>query len=168
MLVLHNLVQLVKFQFKLKAFFLFPISLLLQLLFPSLSVCSQTPLPGCSGCGEGGVIVWGHWENTCHSDGSQVFTPVNHSMSVAFCLSLTNVSTQYFSEALFLDKIPPCSAEAQSGEHLYVSLFFVSQDVICLYIVCEQIFEQIFSFSAPSKAWLSDEFNWSSKKVSFH
>lgn len=48
------------------------------------------------------------------------------------------------------------------------SLFFVSQDVICPYNVCETIFEQIFSFSAPSKAWLSDEFNWSSKKVSFH
>lgn len=105
---------------------------LLQLFFPSSSVTFQTPEPGCSGRGEGGISVWRHWENTSHCHGSQVFTPATQNTSAGFCLSLTNISTQYFPKALFPDQIPPRSAGAQSGEPYCYSLFTRSQDAIRL------------------------------------
>lgn len=50
-------------------------------------------------------------------------------MSVGFSQSLTNISAQYFSEALFLDQIPPCLAKTKSGERLSLSLFITLLDV---------------------------------------
>lgn len=47
-------------------------------------------------------------------------------MSVGFSQSLTNISAQYFSEALFLDQIPSCIAKTKSGEHLHVIVYLPS------------------------------------------
>lgn len=44
------------------------------------------------------------------------------------------------------------------------TIWYVSK----LYMAREPICKQILSFSAPIKTWLSDEFNWSPKKVSSH
>lgn len=35
--------------------------------------------------------------------------------------SLMPFSSQYFPEAVFLDKIPPCSADTESGEPLHLA-----------------------------------------------
>lgn len=47
-------------------------------------------------------------------------------MSVGFSQSLTNISAQYFSEALFLDQIPSCLAKTKSGERLYLIVYLPS------------------------------------------
>lgn len=78
--------------------------------------------------------------------------------------SLTNISTQYFSEALLLDQIPSCSAETQSGERrLTLPLYFpLSQVFVCLFKLYnhgEPILKPILLFSAPGKAGLADEFD---------
>lgn len=76
-------------------------------------------------------------------------------MSVGFNLLLTNISTQYFSEALFLNKIPPCSAKTQSGEHPNVTVYlliFKVWDVAKIYNTCMNQFLSWFShFQLPVK-----------------
>lgn len=58
----------------------------LPFLCDAQSVIFQTAVPGWSGCGEGGGVVWGHWENTRHCNGSQVFTQDHWDTFVGFSL----------------------------------------------------------------------------------
>lgn len=137
----------------------------------NICTCSA-PVPGGPGCAEGSVSLWEQWKSPYHCNGSQVANELSNYVSISgrFKVKLHwRIFFQYFPEAVFLDTIPSCFVDTESGEHPWFVVTFFSihtcSNPLCFVTNLQTTCMKPVYFlwlSAPSDSWSLDDFHRSS------